>query len=167
MQLYFLRHGIAVDHGAPGYEENDDAHPLTKEGIQLAKACARGLKTLVKPDIILTSPLPRACQTADIVSKRLKTPCIETPFLGLDFDLDRLHMALAPVMGGVPLDGQVIVVGHEPSFSQTIGLLVGPGLRVVLKKNGLARVDVDSPTPSVGQGVLRWLLTPSQLRRLA
>ena len=76
-------------------------------------------------------------------------------------------MALAPVMGGVPLDGKVILVGHEPSFSETIGMLVGPGLRLTLKKNGLARVDVASPTPSVGQGTLRWLLTPSQLRRLA
>ena len=60
-----------------------------------------------------------------------------------------------------------MLVGHEPSMSQTIGALVGPGLRLVLKKNGLARVDVDSPTPSVGQGTLRWLLTPSQLSRLA
>jgi phosphohistidine phosphatase SixA len=165
MQLYFLRHGIAVEHGAPGYENNDDARPLTDEGVKVAKQVAKALKTLVKADVILTSPLPRARRTADIASEALEVDVIETDLLGLEFNRDRLAEALAQAQAGrdKPLK-RVILVGHEPSMSQTIGALTGPGLRLVLKKTGLARVDVEA---NLSEGMLRWLLTPGQLERLA
>lgn len=166
MQLLFLRHGIAVEHGAPGYEDNDDARPLTDKGRRLAPAVARGLKTLAEPDVILTSPLPRARQTADIVGQVLDVRVIETPLLGLGFNapqlIDALQLALTTT--GHPELKQVVLIGHEPSMSATIGALVGPGVNLLLKKTGLARVDVEGLHLAGGQ--LRWLLTPGHLRRL-
>jgi phosphohistidine phosphatase len=166
MQLYFLRHGIAVDHGAPGYEHDDDARPLTEEGIWLTHQVAAALKKLVKADIILSSPLPRARQTADIVGQAIGVPIIETPALGLNFNRQRLDSALLEVQAARDPKRlkRVILVGHEPSMSETIGALVGPGLTMRLKKTGLARVDVDAA--GLGDGTLRWLLTPGHLRRM-
>lgn len=166
MQLYFLRHGIAVEHGAPGYEHNDDARPLTEEGVWLTQKVAKALHKLVKADVILTSPLPRARQTADIVSQAIGIPIIETPLLGLKFDRDRLDSALLEAQAARDPKRlkRIILVGHEPSMSETIGALVGPGLSLVLKKTGLARVDVADI--GLGDAKLRWLLTPSHLRRM-
>ena len=166
MQLLFLRHGIAVDHGAPGYEDNDDARPLTDKGRRVTKAVARGLQRLAEPDLILTSPLPRARETADIVGAALGVQVVETPLLGLGFNplqlMDALELAQT-TLGDAPLR-QVVLVGHEPSMSGTIGALVGPGLNLLLKKTGLARVDVADTRLNGGQ--LRWLLPPGHLRRL-
>jgi phosphohistidine phosphatase len=166
MQLYFLRHGIAVDHGALGYEHDDDARPLTEEGIWLTQQVAVALKKLVKADVILSSPLPRAKQTADIVSQAMGVPLIETPLLGLSFNRERLDSALLAAQAARDPKRlkRVILVGHEPSMSETIGALVGPGLSLRLKKTGLARVDVNDI--GLGDGTLRWLLTPGHLRRL-
>ncbi|MCW5850016.1 MAG: histidine phosphatase family protein [Anaerolineae bacterium] len=166
MQLLFLRHGIAVDHGAPGYEDNDDGRPLTDEGRRVARGVARGLKTLAEPDVILTSPLPRARQTADIVGAVLKVQVIETPLLGLSFDPPQLMEALQLALTTTARAelSQVVLVGHEPSMSTTVGALAGPGLNMLFKKTGLARVDVADLSLAGGQ--LRWLLTPGHLRRL-
>lgn len=166
MQLFFLRHGIAVEHGAPGYETDDNARPLTDKGRRLARKVGRGLHRLAKPDIILTSPLPRARETADIVGEVLGVPVVETPLLGLDFTPLQLMEALElaqSTLGEAPL-GQAVLVGHEPSMSATIGALVGPGLNLLLQKTGLARVDVADARLNGGQ--LRWLLPPGHLRRI-
>jgi phosphohistidine phosphatase len=166
MQLYFLRHGIAVDHGTPGYENNDDARPLTDKGIRVTQRVARALQTLVKPDVILSSPLPRAQQTADIVGASFKVRVVVTDDLGLSFNAHRLADALKMGMetiGTLQLN-KVILVGHEPSMSATIAALVGSDLELVLKKTGLARVDVEDLQLTGGR--LRWLLTPGHLRRM-
>ncbi len=166
LQLLFLRHGIAVEHGAPGYEMDDDARPLTAKGRRVARAVARGLLRLADPDVILTSPLPRARQTAYIVGEVLGVEVVETPLLGLEFNplhlMDALEFALATT--GCSELRQVVLVGHEPGFSATIGALVGPGLNMILKKTGLARVDVADLRLNGGQ--LRWLLPPGHLRRI-
>ncbi len=149
MQLLFLRHGIAVDHGAPGYETNDDARPLTDKGIKVVKRVARALDGRVQPDVILTSPLPRARQTADLVAAQLGAPVIETPLLGLGFSAGALAEALrlaADRLGGDSLR-RVMLVGHEPSMSHTIGVLIsGSPIGLDLPKTGLARVDVANET---------------------
>lgn len=166
MELYFLRHGIAVEHGAPGYEHNDDARPLTAEGRQEARQVATTLKSLIKPDLILTSPLPRARQTADIVGEILDVQVVETPLLGLNFSRARLAEALEGVAKtqGAKEFKQIILVGHEPTMSQTVGELVGARLNMTLKKTGLVRVDVADRR--LGEGTLRWLLTPGHMKRM-
>ena len=157
MELYFLRHGIAVDVGPEG--SGDAGRPLTAEGIKKMKEEARGLRRLdVRPDVLLSSPLVRASQTAEIVRHAL----------GLD---SRLVDALAPgcdvarlrdLLGEYRSAERIMVVGHEPDFSDLIGALTG-GSRIMLKKGGLARVDLE--TVREGAGMLVWLLPPLALRR--
>src|SRR6267154_2788646 len=70
MRLYLLRHGIAVAHGTPGVAETD--RPLTPKGEKRVRQIAEGLERLgIEPDRILTSPLPRARRTAEIVAEVL------------------------------------------------------------------------------------------------
>jgi phosphohistidine phosphatase len=157
MELYFLRHGVAADVGPEG--SGDAGRPLTAEGIKKMKEEARGLRRLdVRPDVLLSSPLVRARQTAEIVRHAL----------GLD---SRLVDALAPgcdvaqlrdLLGEYRSAERIMVVGHEPDFSDLIGALTG-GSRIMLKKGGLARVDLE--TVSDGAGTLVWLLPPLALRR--
>ena len=157
MELYFLRHGIAADVGPEG--SGDAGRPLPAEGIKKMKEEARGLRRLdVRPDVLLSSPLVRARQTAEIVRHAL----------GLD---SRLVDALAPGCGVAQLRDllgeyrsaeRIMIVGHEPDFSDLISALTG-GSRIMLKKGGLARVDLE--TVSDGAGTLVWLLPPLALRR--
>src|SRR6202030_4649732 len=73
MDLYFLRHGEA---DWPDWEKSDDERPLTKRGKKEMHEVAAFLKRLkVCPDVIVTSPLPRASQTAGIVAEHLKLKC--------------------------------------------------------------------------------------------
>ena len=157
MQLFLLRHGIAEDRRAGG---TDFDRALTAEGrAQLARV-ARGLRRLkVAPAAILSSPLVRARQTAEIVA----------PVLGRDVEIvDQLAAGvrfeeMLHVIEDRDDAGSLMLVGHEPDLSTAAALLVGaPEDALVLKKVGLIRVDLHGP-PAAGSGQLRWLLTPSQL----
>jgi phosphohistidine phosphatase len=158
MKLYFLRHGIAADVGPEG--TGDAGRPLTEEGIAAMRAEARGLRRLgVRLDVLLSSPLVRARQTAEIVARELnlQTELAETLSPGCDvkrlLDLLEAHRDAQAVM----------VVGHEPDFSDMAGALAG-GARLRLKKGGLARVDLDEGM--AGTSTLAWLLTPRALREI-
>jgi phosphohistidine phosphatase len=107
-------------------------------------------------DRILTSPLTRALQTAEIVAKRLGAPLLPDERLAEGFGTDALEELLAPLSPGA----RVMLVGHEPSFSLTIGAVVG-GARIVCKKGTLARVDLHSSRPLRGE--LVWLIPPRAL----
>jgi phosphohistidine phosphatase len=155
MKLYFLRHGIAADVGPAG--TGDAGRPLTKEGIEKMQAEARGLARMgVRPEVLLSSPLVRARETAEIVAREL----------GLEVQLVNALAAGADTRRLLDLLGQhrraesVMVVGHEPDFSRMIGDLTG-GSQVVLKKGGLGRVDLD--VLERGGGALAWLLPPKVL----
>src|SRR5207245_1323191 len=75
MQLYFLRHGEA---DWPDWKKSDDERPLTKRGKKEMHEVGAFLARLkVRPDLILTSPLPRASQTAEIAAEHLKSKCRE------------------------------------------------------------------------------------------
>ena len=109
-------------------------------------------------EIIVTSPLVRAKQTAEIVAKQLKLRdrLVEDADVGLDFDLYRLEN----VLGKHPSANAIMLVGHDPSMSRTIGQLIGGG-KVEMKKGSLACVDV--PGRSALKGELAWLLPPKVL----
>jgi len=169
MQLYFLRHGKAGDRDE--WTGPDFERPLTAEGREEMRAVARGLRALdVRPDAVLSSPLVRAWQTAEIVAEELGLPSVtDAPTLAPGCDLDLLAAALQRVRSA----GAVMVVGHEPDFSTLIGLLIGgrkAPAEVELKKGACCRVDVsgslDSGDALVGHGTLVWLLTSKQLARL-
>ena len=148
MQLYFLRHGVA---DWPDWDPaQDHARPLTKEGVKKMKVEAKAI------DAVLSSPLTRAWQTADIVAEKLGLEVSEEPRLAPGFNLDRLAEIVAHYASAKAL----LLVGHEPTFSLTIGQLIGGG-RIVMKKGALARVDLIAREPLSGQ--LIWLVSPRVL----
>jgi phosphohistidine phosphatase len=158
MIVYFLRHGLA---GVREEWQGDDAgRPLTKKGRKNMRTQARTLAQLELPlDVILTSPLTRACQTADIVANELKMVALlkQDERLAPGFGRDGLELLLADY----PAAKTIMLVGHEPDFSLTISALTGGG-KVILKKGGLARVDITATAPL--QGDLVWLLPPKIMR---
>src|SRR3954464_14234623 len=156
MELYFLRHGIAADVGPAGL--GDAGRPLTKEGIAKMQAEARGMRRLgLRLDALLSSPLVRASETAAIVARELGTELQLADELASGCDIAQLFALL----GEHRAAERVMLVGHEPDFSSLIGALTG-GSQVLMKKGGLARVDIERLEP--GAGVLTWLLPPRVLR---
>ncbi len=157
MQLYFLRHGVA---DWPDWDPaRDDERPLTDAGVVKMKAEAKTIERLeLDLKAILTSPLARARQTAEVVAERLAVKAIEEPALAPGFNAKRLQ----EVLKRYPDAGALMLVGHEPDFSRTIAQLIGGG-RVAVKKGGLARVDLESIDPPKGE--LVWLFAPKTLAR--
>ena len=157
MRLFFLRHGIAEDRSSSG---RDFDRALTAEGRAELEQVARGLRRLkVMPDPILSSPLVRARQTAEVVAPVLggTLEIVEELSAGAAFhDFQRLVQRYMTAQS-------LMLVGHEPDFSQAAAALVGAESgALVLKKAGLIRIDLDG-RPEIGRGRLRWLLTPGQL----
>ncbi len=157
-RLYFLRHGLA-DH--PDFRGDDDRRPLSREGEVRLRGQAGFLAGLdLDLDVILTSPLTRAAQTAAIVAGRLGLAdrVLEEPRLGLGFGV----AALAAILAELPATHQrIMLVGHEPSFSTVVGAITG-GSDVVCKKGGLARVDLYAGEDLRGR--LVWLLPPKVMQ---
>ena len=157
MRVYFLRHGKAEDRAA--WQGRDADRPLTAEGAEELRREAKRLRAMdLGLDVIVTSPLARARATAEIVAAELGLggSLVEDERLAPGFDLGRLEQVLA-AHGRA---GAIMLVGHEPDFGETIAELIGGG-DVVMKKGGLARVDVTAP--AAGGGRLVWLLTPPLL----
>jgi len=155
-RVYFLRHGKALSRA--DWDADDELRPLTEDGEALLRAGARAMKRWAPDvDVIVTSPLARARRTADIVAEELDLGArvVEDARLAPGFDLRRL----AKIVAGRAGDAVVLVVGHEPDFSETISAAIGGG-RVAMKKGALARVDFSGP--DLANGVLAWLVTPAQ-----
>ena len=159
MNLFFLRHGIAGDRA--DWKGDDSLRPLTSKGRSQLVLTAKVMASLgIEFDAVLTSPLVRARETAEIVAARLGAThrLREEPRLEPGFDVTRL----SDVLAGRGRDRTLLLVGHEPDFSQMIGHLTGGG-RLVMKKGGLARVDLEDPASL--RGTLVWLLPPKVLER--
>ena len=156
MELYFLRHGIAADVGPAGL--GDAGRPLTKEGIAKMQAGARGMRRLgLRLDVLLSSPLVRARETAAIVAREFGLELQLAEKLAPGCDMAQLFALL----GEYRAVEQVMLVGHEPDFSTLIGALTG-GSHVLMKKGGLGCVDIERLEQ--GAGTLTWLLPPRVLR---
>lgn len=152
MHVYFLRHGEA---DWPNWMKSDDDRPLTKRGKQEMKKIAVFLKRLKIPlEQIVTSPLPRAKQTAEIAADKLEIDLSEDKDLSPGFRSTDLKRLLKDYSGK-----SIMVVGHEPDFTKTISAVTGASLK--LSKAGLALVDVDVKTM---RGRLLWLFPPKIAR---
>ena len=148
MKLCFLRHGEA---DWPNWNKPDDERPLTERGRREMKRVAKFLEGLkFGPDAILTSPLPRASQTAEIVAQRLGIELQTESALAHGFNLERLRRLLAKTEAEC-----VMIVGHEPEFSAVIGELTGGDIK--LSKAGVALLDLNRSCTS---GMLLWLFPP-------
>ncbi len=160
MELYILRHGIAVERGTPGYK-NDGDRPLTKEGIQKMEQIAQAMKAMgLKFDVIFSSPFIRAKHTADIAGHALRQDVTVTKHLLPDSDARKL---IDEINDEKP--HTVLLVGHEPDLSELIATLIsGKGDALIeLKKGGLCKLTTDRLTFS-RCAILNWLLTPRLLR---
>ena len=169
IQIYIMRHGIAADLGENGVL-NDADRPLTLEGRAKLKQAAVGLRELgLKFNVIFTSPLLRARQTAEVVAEVLdlqhRVKILDSLAPGRQFAQgEGGHAEIFLELGAYQFD-RALLVGHMPDLSElTSYLLTGNrNLHVEFKKGSLANVEVTSLPPR-GPGLLRWLLTPKQLR---
>ena len=148
MKLCFLRHGEA---DWPNWNKPDDERPLTERGRKEMKRVAKFLQRLkFSADAILTSPLPRASQTAEIVAERLGIELKTDTALAHGFNVERLRRLLAKGDAAC-----IMVVGHEPEFSEVIKELTGGEVKV--SKAGVALLEVNRGCTS---GKLLWLFPP-------
>jgi phosphohistidine phosphatase len=157
MELYFLRHGEARKKDE--WQGEDSERPLSKDGITRMKEEATAIAGLgLGLELIITSPLVRARQTADIVARALalRQSLVIDDRLSPGFGRD----ALAQVLKKHSNRKSVMLVGHDPDFSETIAACIGGG-RVECKKGGFARVDLDDPATL--RGTLIWLMPPRVL----
>jgi len=153
MQLYFLRHGEA---DWPDWKKSDDERPLTDFGKKEMRDVGKFLARLkVRPDLIVTSPLPRASQTAEIAAEYLKVKLGEDELLAPGFGMSELQTILKRHPAKA-----MMLVGHEPDFTSVISGLTGASLK--LSKAGVALVDTD---PDSEQGRLLWLFPPKIARK--
>jgi phosphohistidine phosphatase len=156
MDIYILRHGIAED-SAPGQSDADRA--LTPEGKKKLRNVLRAARVAkVEPSLILTSPLKRAVQTAEIAAELLvfKRDLLKTRALepGAQpravWEEIRIHKD----------EPAILLSGHEPLFSSLIAyLLCCPELHVDFKKGALACVEIDR-FGAEPHGALKWFITP-------
>lgn len=166
MKLLVIRHAIAEDRDAFAVTGQPDANrPLTDEGRRKMKGAVRGLRNAVpRIDVLAASPLLRAAQTADLVSKG---------YGGLEMQtVDELSPERRPdeLLGWLrthQLGDTVAVVGHEPHLGFLVGwLLTGRNDSFVdFRKGGAVLLEFDDP-PSGGNAVLAWAMTPRLLRAL-
>ena len=160
MQLLVFRHGIAEDRRP---DSDDASRRLTDEGVSKTKEAARGLARIApRPATLLSSPLVRAWQTAQIagqvfeVEPRVLDSLAHGPPLAVARDVRARR------------EDVVMIVGHEPTLSRLIALLctgAGPMDCIQLKKAGCACVELDTDHPE-RPATLLWLATPKMLRDL-
>jgi len=164
MELYILRHAIAVDRGTPGYDD-DSQRPLTSEGRKKMRCIAKGMKALeLKFDLILSSPYVRAKETAEIAAQVLQAQ--RKLKFSDDLAVDGDPRVLIKSLERSPK--RVLLVGHEPYLSDLASLLISGAnsANLKLKKGGLCKLTADRLTFGLC-AELEWLLTPRQLVRLA
>jgi phosphohistidine phosphatase len=159
MKLTIIRHGIAVPSGTEGIP--DDERRLTKKGRRRFQDVAHGLAEIcARPDVLLTSPLPRAVETARIAAEAWGaiTPSSEPALAQGDVD------QILAVLGQHAPDQHVAIVGHEPTLSSLLARLLGSGSaeRFAFRKGGVAHIDIPG-SPSQG-GRLEWFTRPRILR---
>ena len=167
MKLLVVRHGAAMereDFARTG--ESDDLRPLTDEGKAEMKLIAAGLRTEVETlDVLATSPLVRARQTAEIIAHayQLGDPeIIDSLVPGASFD------EFVSWCSGLGEKKVIAVVGHEPHLGMLVTwLLAGANASCIrLKKGGACLLEFKF-RPERDSGILSWLLTPRQLTRRA
>ena len=162
VKILLVRHAPALAPGTPGLL--DAERPLTPSGRAKFGVAARGLARIVgRIDVLLTSPLTRAQDTAEILARAFRhgAPVIEPALAG-----DRVD-AIVAALAGRPRETTVALIGHEPMLGTLLARMVGsPDAEwLAFKKGGAALVDVVDGRAEIGR--LVWFLPPRVLRALA
>ena len=153
VQLHFLRHAHAGDPAK--WSGPDDLRPLSAKGRHQAEALGRHLDGLGQRfDLIVSSPLVRARQTAELVGERLGLAVVIDDRLGGGLDVAGLEVLLSD--HGNP--GRPILVGHDPDFSDLVTSLSG-AVAIPMRKGTFARIDIGRPIEP-GSGILAFLIPP-------
>jgi phosphohistidine phosphatase len=166
MNLYIIRHAIAVDEGTDGYE-SDSERPLTDKGRKKMRQIARGLCNLgVEFDLILSSPYVRARETAEILAEvfKMKKKITFTENL---IPLGNPELLIGEINESYSVDS-IALVGHEPHLSTLVGILVAENakLDITLKKGGVCYLSADDLHHNDHRATLEWLLTPGILTEI-
>jgi len=164
MNLFFLRHGVAVERGEFDYARDAD-RPLTPKGKKQLHAIAAAMRTMeLDFDRVWSSPLVRARQTAELITANLKlNGRLEfVDELKPHGDAQKLIQKINQLK---PALDKLLFVGHEPDFSELISWLVTghTGAGFALKKGGLAKLEIEKLRPGKC-ALLAWLLTPAQMK---
>ena len=162
MDIYIIRHAIAVDEGTAGYED-DSQRPLTDKGRKKMRQIAKGLRSLgVEFDLILSSPYVRARETAEIVADIFKIKK-KVAFTENLIPMGEPDLLIAELNEKDSVQS-IALVGHEPHLSNLVGLLTTEGkqLDVTLKKGGVCLLSADD-LHQEHRATLEWLLTPGIL----
>ena len=161
-ELYLVRHGLAEERGEAW--PDDTKRPLTEEGMSRLRRAAHALARLELPaDVVLTSPLVRTRQTAEILAGALSPhPAV--------INVDVLAPGGSPTAIIAEIEKHarrphIVIVGHEPGIGELAAWLIGSRNPLEFKKGGICRIDVEGGTLR-GAGVLRWMLTPKILKAL-
>jgi phosphohistidine phosphatase len=161
-ELYLIRHGVAEARSDAW--PDDTKRPLTEDGMSRLRKSARSLARVgVSFDVILTSPLVRTHQTAEIVAAAFSP---KPPVVNLDaLAPDGSSAAVIAELENHVKRTRIAIVGHEPGIGELAARLVGMRREMEFKKGAIARVDVEQLPPK-GPGVLRWFISPKFLRAL-
>lgn len=170
MWLYLVRHGDAASRAE--WTGDDAARPLTEQGRMEVGAAARGLAALnLKAEVILTSPRLRAEQTAHLIAEETRLPVTTRETLGAGFDM----AALASVLEEFAAARGVMLVGHEPDFSELAGMLCAgeeERAHIHMRKGACCALKLDKATAEdpghhgarlAGAATLEWLLSAPHL----
>jgi phosphohistidine phosphatase len=166
MDLILIRHAEAGERD-PNTWPDDDLRPVSADGQRKQTAAAEGMQKLgIEFDFLVTSPLLRARQTAEILARAYawKEPPLADDILGHGCTTT----AVIKLLAKFPPAASVALVGHEPAFSKVAAALIGrsgdAGLR--LRKSGVIGIRFEGPAEA-GTGMLEYLLKPGQLRKAA
>lgn len=164
MYLILMRHGIAEE-GTP-----DEARRLTRKGERRVRTMAQLLDRLdFRPDLVLTSPLARAVETARAVAKEidLETEIVETPSLAPDGEWEAFADLLNERLRGARSSTVVLAVGHMPNLDLIASLAVhGQIQEFEIAKGALVGIRFRITGIEPGAGELRFYLTPSLAKRI-
>jgi len=157
MKLYIIRHGLAGEHGDPGYPD-DRLRPVTDEGRKRFTDTVKYLaKADLEPEVVATSPLVRCRQTAEIVVERVrgKPKLVELTALEPGSDLD----ALVRWTNEQQADA-VAWVGHAPDVNDLAAALLSENADAAIRfaKGAVASIAFEAPLRR-GSGELQWLVT--------
>jgi phosphohistidine phosphatase len=156
MHLYLMRHGIACKRHE--WSGDDDSRPLTEEGIERTRAVAKALHKDGRLDIaeVWTSPLVRACQTAELVAEILKAPLKECAAMAPGASV----AGLAKFFAKNRPPERFMLVGHEPDTGALLGELHRSKEARSFKKAAVAHISGDFRP---GGMQLKWYLTPKDV----
>ena len=163
LSIYLVRHGLAAERGAAW--PDDGKRPLVPRGVERLREETAALKAMaITFDAILTSPLTRAKQTADVLAAGLSPhPSVQ---IIASLAPGGSYAAFLADLGKHSKRSHVACVGHEPDLGQLAARLIGAKRAIEFKKGAICRIDLDA-LPQGGPGHLRWFVTPRMLRRIA